>query len=159
MYTFASRCWLALSAAVVLQGPSPSQAGIFFSNCFRIFCYSMCPEIQTGTHCVDCQRATCGSPGDWVIFLSKALLCLVLCVIYTWGCTISGKVLQDVHSKSASADQGSQWPELTQQQRLICSDQSQHRLFCDFCLIKTLNMSWAIAQVFSCSFVIQCISL
>lgn len=163
MYTFASRGWLALSAAMALKGSSPSQARIFFSNCFRIFCYSACPEIQTGTHCVGCQRATCGSPGDWVIFLSKALLCLVLCVIYIWGCTISGKVLQDVHSKSASADQGSQWPEQTQQQRLICSDQSQHRLFCclecDFCLIKTHTISWAIAQALSCSFVIQCISL
>lgn len=162
-YTFVSRWWLVLSAARVLQGPSPSQARIFFSYCFRIFCYLVCPEIQTGPYSVDCQRATCGSPGDWVIFPNMVFLCLVLCVRYTWGCTISSKVLQDVHSKSASAEQGSQWPELTQQQRLICSDQSRHRLLCclecDFCLIKTLNRSRATAQVFSCSFVIQCISL
>lgn len=119
--------------------------------------------MQAEPHSVDCQRATCGSPGDWVISPNKAFLCLVLCVMYTWGCTISSEVLQHVHSKSASAEQGSQWPELTQQQRLICSDQSQHRLFCclecDFCLIKTLNRSGAIAEIFSCSFVIQCISL
>lgn len=112
-YTFASRCWLALSVARVLKGPSCSQARIFFSFCFRTFCYSVCPEMQTGPCSVDCQTATCGSPGDCVIFFNKALLCLVLCVMYTWGCTVSSKVLQDVHSKSASAEQGSQWPELT----------------------------------------------
>lgn len=97
---------------------------------------------------------------DQVIFPYRALPCLMLRVMYPWGCAISSKVVQDAHSKPASAGQGSQAPELSQQQRLIFSDQTQCRLFpcleCGSCLIRTLNRNIDIALAVSCSFVMLC---
>lgn len=98
-----------------------------------------------------------------MIFPYRALLCPMLRVMYPRGCAVSSKVVQDAHLKPASAEQGSQAPELSQQQRLIFSDQTQCRLFpcleCGFCLMRTLNRNIDIALAFSCSFVILCKSL
>lgn len=89
--------------------------------------FILCPEIQTGPHPTDKQLL---QKAQKIIFPYKSLLWLVLCLMYLGGCIVSSKVLQDRHWKPASAEQGSQSPELTQQLSLIFSDQIQCRVFC-----------------------------